>query len=73
MLETEVAGTKEAVPSREGGLRPLAEVAKEFEREYLLRTLAVAGGRKAVAAESLGISRKNLWEKLKAHGVSDED
>ena len=26
-------------------------------------------GKKAMAAEALGISRKNLWEKLKAHGI----
>ncbi|MFN7134525.1 MAG: helix-turn-helix domain-containing protein, partial [Myxococcales bacterium] len=55
------------------GVRPLAMAAREFEREYLLRALGQAGGRKARAAELLGISRKNLWEKLRSHGISDSD
>jgi DNA-binding NtrC family response regulator len=36
-----------------------------------LRALAEAGGRRVRAAEALGISRKNLWEKLRMHGFSD--
>jgi transcriptional regulator of acetoin/glycerol metabolism len=35
----------------------------------LLNALSSTGGRKARAAEILGISRKNLWEKLRAHGL----
>jgi DNA-binding NtrC family response regulator len=46
---------------------------RAFEREYLLRALESVGGKKAKAAELLGISRKNLWEKLRAHGVHDGD
>jgi DNA-binding NtrC family response regulator len=42
---------------------------KQFERDLLVRTLASFDGKKAMAAEALGISRKNLWEKLKAHGI----
>jgi DNA-binding NtrC family response regulator len=49
------------------GFRPLEAAIKEFEREYMLRGLAVAGGKKAKAAELLGISRKSLWEKLRAN------
>jgi len=52
---------------------PLAQVLKRAEREHLLRALAVAGGKRVRAAELLGISRKNLWEKLRAHGLSDSD
>jgi DNA-binding NtrC family response regulator len=51
----------------------LAASMKEFERGCLLRALAVSGGKRTKAAEMLGISRKNLWEKLKAHGLSDSD
>ncbi len=54
-------------------VRPLAAVLKEAERAHLLHVLAIAQGGRARAAELLGISRKNLWEKLKAHGISDSD
>jgi two-component system response regulator HydG len=50
---------------------PLAVVLKQAEREQLLKALAIANGKRARAAELLGISRKNLWEKLRAHGISD--
>ena len=50
--------------------RPLGAALKEFEREYLLRALAQADGKRTQAAEILGISRKNLWEKLRMHGFS---
>ncbi|MFN7134647.1 MAG: sigma-54 interaction domain-containing protein, partial [Myxococcales bacterium] len=52
---------------------PLAVALREYEREYLLRALAAADGKKTRAAELLGISRKNLWEKLKGHGIVDSD
>ena len=45
---------------------------KEFEHEYLLRALAQSNGKKMKAAEILGISRKNLWEKLRLHGIAAE-
>jgi DNA-binding NtrC family response regulator len=51
--------------------RPLGTAMKEFEREYLQRALAQAEGKRTLAAEILGISRKNLWEKLRMHRVSD--
>jgi DNA-binding NtrC family response regulator len=56
-----------------GSLHPLVAVVKQAEREHLLKALAVAGGKRTRAAELLGISRKNLWEKLRAHGLSDSD
>jgi DNA-binding NtrC family response regulator len=54
-------------------VRPLAAVVKQAEREHILYALAIVHGRRARAAELLGISRKNLWEKLNAHGISDSD
>jgi DNA-binding NtrC family response regulator len=54
-------------------VRPLAVAMKEYERHYLLKVLHVAGARRGRAAELLGISRKNLWEKLRQHGISGSD
>ena len=54
-------------------IRPLHIALREFEREYLLRAMAQAGSKRVRAAELLGISRKSLWEKLRLHGISDEE
>jgi DNA-binding NtrC family response regulator len=68
-LPADIAGTTEAEV-----LRPLPVAMKEFERQYVLRALRISHGARARAAELLGISRKSLWEKLKAYGISgDED
>ena len=51
------------------GARPAPQtlhVAKqEFERHYLRHVLAQSDGKRAEAIKILGISRKNLWEKLR--------
>ena len=49
----------------------LSEALAEFEREYLLRILEQAGWQRCRAAKVLGISRKTLWSKLRAHGLHD--
>jgi DNA-binding NtrC family response regulator len=72
-LPSDIGGSAALNPASSGSLRTLAEASNEFEREYLLRALALSSGKKARAAEALGISRKNLWEKLKAHGISDPE
>ncbi|MCK6551674.1 hypothetical protein L6R52_37925, partial [Myxococcota bacterium] len=51
----------------------LPDAVREFEREYLLRTLHKAGGQKQRAAEMLGISRKTLWVKIKQYGIAGFD
>jgi two-component system, NtrC family, response regulator AtoC len=61
----------EGAPGGGSSLRSLNVAMKEFEKEYLLRALTQAGGKKMKAAEILGISRKNLWEKLRLHGIVD--
>jgi two-component system response regulator AtoC len=70
-LPVGIAGSVDAAPdSPSGSLRSLGSALKEFEKEYLMRALAQAGGKKMKAAEILGISRKNLWEKLRLHGIA---
>jgi len=39
---------------------------RDVERRHVMKALALTKGRKGKAAEMLGISRKNLWEKLRA-------
>jgi DNA-binding NtrC family response regulator len=72
-LPADIVGS--AVPSKpsDASFRPLGVAMKEFEKQYLLRALRLATGGKGHAAELLGISRKNLWEKLKAHGITTDD
>jgi len=43
----------------------------EAEKEYIRHTLATCDGSIQRAAEVLGISRKNLWEKRKKYGLLD--
>jgi DNA-binding NtrC family response regulator len=72
-LPADLAGSVAAAPAAEAGIRPLAAATKEFEREYLLRALTATEGKKRRAAELLGISRKNLWEKLRDHAIDESD
>ena len=65
--------TRTAGRAQDGALAPLAAVVRQAEREHILKALAMANGKRTPAAELLGISRKNLWEKLRAHDVSDSD
>lgn len=68
--------TPEALPREIGGASPrkedlnLAANLAKAEQQLLLQALERSGGNKTKAAELLGISRKNLWEKLKAHDVN---
>jgi DNA-binding NtrC family response regulator len=54
-------------------LEALETVAKRFERDYLLRVLRAVGGNRTRAAKILSLSRKGLWQKLKAHGIAPEE
>jgi DNA-binding NtrC family response regulator len=54
-------------------LEPLDAVAKRFERTYLLRVLRAVGGNRTRAAKILDLSRKGLWQKLKAHGIAADE
>jgi transcriptional regulator with PAS, ATPase and Fis domain len=47
----------------------LAHVTSEAEKAYIERILKSTNGNKTKAAEILGISRKSLWEKIKAYKI----
>jgi len=61
------------VPEENREIRTLASVLKDCERDHILVALTRTDGKRGRAAELLGISRKNLWEKLRAHQISDSD
>jgi len=51
---------------------PLPRAVREFERGLILRALERSGGVVARAAEILGVSRTNLHNKLRRHGLLKE-
>jgi DNA-binding NtrC family response regulator len=58
-------------PEQEGGESlTLSEALGRAERACLLRALGKTGGNRTEAARLLGISRKNLWEKLRLHRIT---
>jgi DNA-binding NtrC family response regulator len=66
-----ILGTK-PVPERKpaaGRVCNIAEAVAEAEKAAIRAALDHTRGRKAEAAQVLGISRKNLWEKMKAYGM----
>jgi len=70
-LPEEIAGP--AAPRPGPSPRSLPEAVREFEREYLRRAmLRSQTSRRASVAEALGISRKNLWEKIRGYGLTGE-
>ncbi len=48
---------------------PLGDALERFERRLILRALDETQDNKAEAARRLGISERNLWYKLKKHGL----
>src|SRR5690606_27814469 len=72
-LPPEIVGHDGPVAEEPNETRPLPEAVRAFEREYLKRALQRTEGRKALAAQQLGISRKNLWEKLKGYAITEEE
>lgn len=49
----------------------LADQVRQFERRVIAQALEAAGGNRTQAAQSLGISRKTLWEKMRLYGLDD--
>lgn len=57
-------------PRAAGGI-PLGLTLRELEAKYIALTVDALDGRIGDAAESLGISRKSLWERRKRYGLMD--
>jgi len=51
-------------------VRSLHEAVEQAETDAIRTALAATEGRRAEAAELLGISRKTLWEKIKLHEIT---
>jgi two-component system response regulator AtoC len=49
------------------------KLVEQFEREYLERLLAQHKGRIGDAARAAGMAERNLYEKMKQHGLSRDD
>jgi DNA-binding NtrC family response regulator len=56
------AGVRAAVSAQQRKAKPLSLA--EVEADYIVKTLVATGGNKAECARILGISRKNLYEKI---------
>jgi two-component system nitrogen regulation response regulator NtrX len=51
-------------------LAPLHDARERFEREYILRALAVQQGNISRTAEVLGVERSNLYRKMRTLGIA---
>lgn len=67
-LPAEITGTVE-LNGLPGGGANLSEVVARAEQQCLKSALHKSEGNRTKAAKILGISRKNLWEKLKTHNI----
>ena len=47
----------------------LAHVTSEAEKSHIEQVLKSTRGNRTRAAETLGISRKSLWQKIKAYNI----
>jgi DNA-binding NtrC family response regulator len=65
-------GANEAAPLEADALRqPLSSHLQDCERSYIRRALSECDGRIADTAALLGISRKNLWEKMRKLSMAE--
>ena len=54
-------------PQREQTLR---EARAKFEKDFILKTLAVHDGKIQESAQTLGIQRSHLWKKMQQYGIN---
>ena len=63
-------GVMPDLPGQAGPVAPLSEARDQFEKDYILRTLAAQHGNMSRTAEVLGVERSNLYKKLRAFGIT---
>ena len=63
-------GVMPDLPGQTGPVAPLSEARDQFEKDYILRTLAAQQGNMSRTAEVLGVERSNLYKKLRAFGIT---
>ncbi len=63
-------GVMPDLPGEAGPVAPLSEARDQFEKDYILRTLAAQHGNMSRTAEVLGVERSNLYKKLRAFGIT---
>ncbi len=65
--------TREERESEASGALPLrlGDAVAAAEKACILRALQATGGKKSETAHLLGISRKNLWEKMRVHRIEE--
>ncbi len=63
-------GVMPDLPGEAGRVAPLSEARDQFEKDYILRTLAAQHGNMSRTAEVLGVERSNLYKKLRAFGIT---
>jgi two-component system nitrogen regulation response regulator NtrX len=56
--------------SEPGPVAALSDARDQFEKDYILRTLAAHHGNMSRTAEVLGVERSNLYKKLRAFGIT---
>jgi two-component system response regulator AtoC len=60
-----------SLPLPEPG-QPLRQAVNAFEKGLIVQALQRSGGVQTEAAKLLGITAKNLWNKLQKHGLDPE-
>jgi two-component system nitrogen regulation response regulator NtrX len=58
------------LPPAQGPVVPLSDARDQFEKDYILQTLAAQQGNMSRTAEVLGVERSNLYKKLRAFGIT---
>lgn len=68
-LEDVALGQNTSAIPMDPNSRNLAKATESFEKAFIQNVLTENNGVRMTTAAQLGISRKNLWEKCRKHGI----